>query len=213
MRRKIVSLLLVALLILSLLCGCSESSPTASASPVPTESVTSKSSEGKGDNESTGNTNTETTNSDVVEPAKDKDKEIAGIGDIVITDYFDFSVKKAETTKSITNALGVTYEASEGKQLLFVVFSFKNTTSDIHNTGPAFVCSVDGNSINPFTAVGAIDECMPLVGAVGSGDTFYAYVIWEVPEGWESIKFSYLDAELGSASKTVAFSKSDTTER
>ncbi len=212
MRREIVSLLAL-LLILSLLCGCSESSPTTSGSPVPTESVTLKPSENKDNNESTGNANTKTNNNSVVEPAKDKDKEIAGIGDSVITDYFDFSVKKAETTKSITNALGITYEASEGKQLLFVVFSFKNTTSDIHNTGPAFVCSVDGNSINPFTAVGAIDECMPLVGAVGSGDTFNAYMIWEVPEGWENIKFSYLDAELGSASKTVAFSKSNTTER
>ncbi len=166
---------------------------------------------GCSDSDSSSSSTSETKSAE--EKTTEEKNDVAGIGDVVKTEHFEITVTKAQTTKYLKNALNMSYNAADGKEFVFLVFSFKNITDEIHNTSPSYICSVDKVQVHGYNVVGDIDGCMPLVGAVGAGSIFNTYVVVEVAEGWQTLEFEYLDGELGTASQKIVINHSDTTAR
>lgn len=122
-----------------------------------------------------------------------------GINDVLSTKELDFSINSIIETHQIMSETGISYEPQSGNVLLFAIINATNTTNETTNvTNSTFNSYVDGTKITPTTAsgvpvVGAVDGVMPLLGAVSPGQSFLGYTVWEVPEGWETLQFSYLD--------------------
>lgn len=124
--------------------------------------------------------------------------DAVGFNDTLHAQNFDFSILSAELCDSVTNQLGMTYEAESGTQFLLVTFSAVNTAHDEMNVmNVDFNSYIDDKKVAIQSIVGEIDGFMPLSGAVAAGKTFEGYAVWEVPDGWNTLEFSYIDALTG----------------
>lgn len=123
------------------------------------------------------------------------------ISDTLSSEHFDFSIISVSASSSVKSEVGTVYEAADGNQILTVIFSAKNTSDDTQNVmNTNFNSYVDGSKITVIGAVGKVDVYMPLIGAVSAGKTFEGYALWELPENWNELEFSYIDALTGSES-------------
>ena len=112
------------------------------------------------------------------------------ISDTLSSEHFDFSIISVSASSSVKSEVGTVYEAADGNQILTVIFSAKNTSDDTQNVmNTNFNSYVDGSKITVIGAVGKVDGYMPLIGAVS-----------ELPENWNELEFSYIDALTGSES-------------
>ena len=133
-----------------------------------------------------------------------------GIGETLIADNFEFSILSIKTCPAVSNALGVEYVAESGNEYVFCVMGAKNSSSDTQNMmNVNFNGYVDDTKITIVSVVGEIEGYMPLLGAVSADKTFEGYTVWEVPQGWEKLEFSYIDALSGQDSDSFVIYSSD----
>lgn len=123
------------------------------------------------------------------------------VSDTLSSEHFDFSIISVSASSSVKSEVGTVYEAADGNQIVTVIFSAKNTSDDTQNVmSPNFNSYVDGTKVTVIGAAGKVDGYMPLIGAVSAGKTFEGYALWELPENWTELEFSYIDALTGSES-------------
>ena len=107
----------------------------------------------------------------------------------------------SSASSSVKSEVGPVYEAADGNQIVTVILSAKSTSDDTQNVmNTNFNSYVDGSKVTVIGAVGKVDGYMPLIGAVSAGKTFEGYALWELPENWNELEFSYIDALTGSES-------------
>lgn len=152
--------------------------------------------------------------SEADQPAQDTVDTRLTISDTMNTEHFDFSILSVSTASSVKSEVGTEYTASEGNQMVTVVFSAKNTSGDTQNVmNTNFNSYVDGTKTTVVGAVGKVDGYMPLIGAVSSEKVFEGYTIWELPQDWQELEFSYIDALTGRESEdTFVIYSSDISE-
>ena len=147
------------------------------------------------------------------EETEEESDDRAKIGDTVEADSFDISIISVSRASTLSSEAGTSYEASDGNELIMVVFSFTNTSDDIQNAAYAnFDSYVDGTKITVISAAGEIDGYMPLIGAVDVDKTFEAYAVWELTEGWTELEFSYIDNLSGKDSDAFVIYNTDISE-
>lgn len=123
------------------------------------------------------------------------------ISDTLSSEHFDFSIISVSVSSSVKSEVGTVYEAADGNQIVTIIFSAKNTSDDTQNVmSPNFNSYVDGTKVTTIGAAGKVEGYMPLIGAVSAGKTFEGYALWELPENWNELEFSYIDALTGSES-------------
>jgi hypothetical protein len=133
-----------------------------------------------------------------------------GIDGTLTAENFEFSILSTDLCASIKNAMGMEYAASDGKQFLLVVFRSKNISADIQNVmNVNFNSYIDDEKVVIYTVVGEVNGYMPLFGAVSSQKIFDGYTVWEVPDGWNKLEFSYIDALTGSDSDFLRINATD----
>lgn len=141
-----------------------------------------------------------TSGSQVDNPDENTDTRLS-ISDTLSSEHFDFSIISVSASSSAKSEVGTVYEAADGNQIVTVIFSAKNTSDDTQNVmNTNFNSYVDGSKVTVIGAVGKVDGYMPLIGAVSAGKAFEGYALWELPENWNELEFSYIDALTGSES-------------
>lgn len=115
------------------------------------------------------------------------------IGETMSSKFFDISIVDAKWTNTLETSLGTVEPKENGKKLLCLIFSAKNTVDETKNLG-MFSAYVDKQATLQTTVVGGIDNAMVFVGAVASGMEMKAYVVWEIPEGWKELQLNYYEA-------------------
>lgn len=129
------------------------------------------------------------------------DETSIGLDGTLHAEDFDISIKDIKWTDALETSIGTFTPDEEGKKLLCIIFSAKNTTDTTQNVANAnFNAYIDGKKVLPKVVTGYIDEAMVLVGAVSSGMEMVGYSVWELPENWEEFQTSYLSG-LGVESK------------
>ena len=157
-----------------------------------TNSSQSKDNEGKQGEEVSSSVNGEQTADD---------ETSIGIDGTLHAEDFDFSIKDIKWTDALETSIGTITPDEEGKKLLCIIFSAKNTTDTTQNVANiGFNSYVDGKKVLYKVVTGYIDEAMVLVGAVSSGMEMVGYSVWELPENWEEFQTSYISG-LGIESK------------
>lgn len=129
------------------------------------------------------------------------DETNIGLDGTLHAEDFDISIKDIKWTDALETSVGTFTPDEEGKKLLCIIFSAKNTTDTTQNVANAnFNAYIDGKKILPKVVTGYIDEAVVLVGAVSSGMEMVGYSVWELPENWEEFQTSYISG-LGIESK------------
>lgn len=128
------------------------------------------------------------------------------------TDYFDLTIVSAEVCDTVTLDSGVEFDVKpdEGKQILVLSIDAKNTSDEIRNLG-TFLAYVDDVTVMPNNVLGKLGDRILFSGAVDSGKTMCAYIMFQVPTYWENFEMSYVDSLNGSVSKSIKICKSDIT--
>lgn len=144
------------------------------------------------------------------ESSSKSDENIIGISDTLHAQSFDFAITSAKYYDSITNQLGVTSTPDEGNKYLLLVIKATNTTEEDQNVENInFNSYIDDSKISPESITGEVDGYMPLLGAVSAGKNFEGYTVWQVPQNWNTLTFSYIDALTGKDSDSFTIHASD----
>lgn len=123
------------------------------------------------------------------------DGKSAGMDGTIKGDNFDISIVDVKWTNALETSIGTVTPEDEGKGLLCIIFSAKNTTDSTQNVANAgFNAYIDGKKVLPKVVAGTIDDAMVFVGAVSSGKEMVGYSVWELPEDWKEFQTSYIDS-------------------
>lgn len=159
-----------------------------------------------------GNTESESESSAVAGTSSTLSKSTNDVGfkDVLKAENFEFKIISADEAKSFKNALGNEYKAKDGMKLLLVVISAKNTSDDTMNVENVnFNSYVDDDKISIESATGEINGYKPLLGAVSRKKSMVGYTIWQVPDNWKKLEFSYIDSLSGSESDKMVIKSTD----
>lgn len=165
MKKKILPLILVAVVLLFSACGTTSS----------------------------GNPSNSLENSVFPSENAEKDDKAVGFSGTISGDCFDISIVNAIWTDTLETSLGAVAPKNKGSKLLCLIFSAKNTADDTKNLG-SFNAYINNQATLPTVVAGGIDDAMIFVGAVASGMEMKAYMVWELPENWEEFQLYYFEA-------------------
>lgn len=123
-------------------------------------------------------------------------------------DNFQLSIVCAESRKTVTLNDSMKVEADSGNNFLVLCVNAKNISNDVKNLG-YFLAYADNTAVLPKNVLGKYKDRALMVGAVLPGKTLEVYVMYQVPENWETFELCYVDAATGQISDSVQFGRSD----
>lgn len=177
--------LFVAALALLMLSGCASSTPNPSESATPSAPESSA-------------------------PAEPRENKSFGVNDPLSGKSFDITVVSASLSDTVTLNAGVDVDFSpdEGKQFLILCIDAKNTSKKVCNLG-SFLASVDKTSVLPSNYLGKLVDRVLFAGAVTPGSTMETYVLYQVPEEWETFELWYVDSLLDGTDGPIVINRAE----
>ncbi len=127
-----------------------------------------------------------------VTPSPSPVPEPKGIGESWISDIWEIRLTSAETVDSV-GAEPYDEKASYGKKLLVLYFDVTNVTEDsAYFNYIYFKASVDGETaIQRIVSAKTLEGRTVAIGSVASEETARYYIIYEVPENWQTFEIYY----------------------